>query len=99
LKKVLCFLRLFRVFITGISQVLGTKLVFNVENALLGLLRFYRSQLLINIKTVLCYVTHSVFAIMNFVRRPMRLDFNAVGSWGSTGTVLIKFELGDLLSV
>lgn len=34
---------------------------------------------------VLC---HSVFAIMNFVRRSLRLDFNTVGSWGCTGTVL-----------
>jgi len=29
------FLRLFHVFITDISQVLGAKLVFNIENALL----------------------------------------------------------------
>jgi hypothetical protein len=92
-------LRLFHVFITGVSQVLENKLVFNVENLLLRWLGFYRSQLFINIKTVLYYVTHSVFAIMNFVRRSMRLDFNAVGSWGCTGTVLIKLELGDLLSV
>lgn len=33
-------------------------------------------------------MSHSVFAMTNFVRRSMRLDFNAVGSWGCNGTVL-----------
>ena len=90
LRKVLFSLRLFHVFITGIPQVLGTKLVFNplntelnpfchllalleahhilnvgrirfnIENALLRWLRFYRSQLFINIKMILYYVTYCI---------------------------------------
>ena len=98
-KIVSCFLRLFHLFITGILQDLGTKLVFNSENALLRWLRFSRSQIIANTKMVLYYVTHCVFVTMNFVRRSVRLNFSAVGSRCCSGLIWIKLKLHQLLSL